>query len=74
MHADDPDRINFTKPANIKQWMNCDPVLSRVRNMIQQGWQFAIDADFKLYEGKCKLRIHDGCILRGSQVVVPPSD
>ena len=24
--------------ANIKQWTNCNPILSRVRNMIQQGW------------------------------------
>ena len=38
--------------ANIKQWTNRDPILSRVRNMIQQGWQFTPDADFKPYEGR----------------------
>ena len=42
-------------------------VLSRVRNMIQQGWQFTPDADFKPYEGrKSELSVHDGCILWGS--------
>ena len=59
--------------ANIKQWTNCDPILSRVRNMIQQGWQFTTHVDFKPYEGrKSELSVHDGCILWGSWMVVPP--
>ena len=58
---------------NIKQWTNRDPVLSRVRDMIQQGWHFTNDSDFKPYlRRKDELSVYDGCILWGSRVVVPP--
>ena len=46
--------------ANIKQWMKCDPVFSRVRNMNQEDWQFtnnSNDADFKPYE-RIELSMH----------------
>ena len=58
----------------MKQWMNCHSVLSRVRNVTcssKVGSSQLINADFKLYEGKSKLGIHDGYILWGSQVIVP---
>ena len=56
---------------NIKQWTHRDPILSRVRDMIQQGWRFTNNSDFKPYS-KNELSVYDGCILWGSRVVVPP--
>ena len=41
--------------------------------MIQQGWHFTNDSDFKPYlRRKDELSVYDGCILWGSRVVVPP--
>lgn len=58
---------------NIKQWTSRDPVLSRVRDMLLQGWQFTNDPDFKPYQRrKDELSVHNGCVLWGSRVVVPP--
>ena len=52
------------KFSAFKKWTNQDPTLSRVRTMIQQGWQFTNDADFKPYREE--LSVHDGCVLWGS--------
>ena len=58
---------------HIKKWTNQDSTLSRVRTMIQQGWQFTNDADFKPYmRRREELSVYDGCVLWGSRVVVPP--
>ena len=41
--------------------------------MIQHGWQFTDDANFKPYlRRKEELSVHAGCVLWGSRVVVPP--
>ena len=41
--------------------------------MIQQGWHFTNDSDFKPYlRRKDELSVYDGCILWGSRVAVPP--
>ena len=58
---------------HIKKWINQDPVLSRVRTMIQQRWFSTHDANFKSYL-RCReeLSIHDSCVLWGSRVVVVP--
>ena len=57
----------------IRQWTTNDPILSRVRTLVQQGWQDTNDVDLKPFQ-KCRneLSLHDGCILWGSRVVVPP--
>ena len=53
--------------------LNQDPTLSRVRTLIQQGWQFTNDADFKPYMRRSEeLSVYDGCVLWGSRVIVPP--
>ena len=58
---------------HIRKWTSQDPTLSRVRTMILQGWQFTNDADFKPYmRRKEELSVHDGCVLWGSRIVVPP--
>ena len=49
---------------HIKKWTNQDPLLSRVRTMIQQGWQYTNDADFKPYmRRREELSVYDGCVL-----------
>ena len=41
--------------------------------MIQQGWQFTNDADFKPYmRRREEFSVYDDCVLWGSQVIVPP--
>ena len=58
--------------ANIKTWTNRDPVLSRVKQMILQGWQRDIDAAFQPYSQRSKeLTVQSDCILWGSRVVIP---
>ena len=58
---------------HIRKRTRQDPTLSRVRIMILQGWQFTNDADFKPYmRRKEELSVHDGCVLWGSRIVVPP--
>ena len=58
--------------ANIKTWTNRDPVLSRVKQMILQGWQRDIDAVFQPYSQRSKeLTVQSDCILWGSRVVIP---
>ena len=48
--------------------LNQDPTLSRVRTLIQQGWQFTNDADFKPYMRRSEeLSVYDGCVLWGSE-------
>ena len=57
----------------IKQWTTHDPILSRVRTLVQQGWQNTDDDALKLFQRrKYELSVHDGCVLWGSRVVVPP--
>ena len=41
--------------------------------MVQQGWQDTDDVALKPFQRrKYELSIHDGCLLWGSRVVVPP--
>ena len=59
---------------HIKQWTNRDSVLSRVRTMIQRGWQDSSETDLMPYQRrKNELSVHDGCVLWGCQVIVPPA-
>ena len=57
----------------IKTWTDRDPVLSRVRTLVLKGWQDSTDVDLKPYQHrKHELSVHDGCILWGHRVIVPP--
>lgn len=60
--------------VQIKKWTNQDPVLSRVRNFVSQGWQSSHNEQTApYYLCREELSIQDGCLLRGSRVVVPPA-
>ena len=57
----------------IKTWTDRDPVLSRVRKLVLQGWPSKVEEEFCPYFcQKLELSIQDGCVMWGSRVVVPP--
>ena len=62
--------------VEIKAWTDKDPVLSRVRNMVLNGWrsQVSNDAAFHPYKQReLELSVQDGCVLWGHRVVIPPA-
>ena len=57
----------------IKSWTDRDPVLSRVRRFVLQGWRSTNDPVLRPYQRrKNELSVQDGCVLWGNRVVVPP--
>ena len=57
----------------IAHWTEHNPVLARVRRHIEDGWPETSDDELKPYWSKrLELSVHEGCILRGGRVVVPP--
>ena len=57
----------------IKSWTDHDPVLAKVRDLLLQGWQHSDDAALAPYQRRLhELSVHDGCVLWGNRVVVPP--
>ena len=60
--------------SQIRSWTDRDPVLSRVWDLILRGWQYSNSPELKPYQQhKDELSIHDGCVLWGNRVVVPPA-
>ena len=58
--------------GQIKCWTDRDPILSRVRNMVSKGWIEAVGEELRPYQQhKDELSVLDGCLLRGSRVIVP---
>ena len=61
--------------SQIKTWTARDPLLSKVKEMLLSGWTTpaTVDDDFKPFQRRREeLSLHDGCILWGNRVVVPP--
>ena len=57
----------------INQWTDRDPVLSKVRKLVLQGWPNQVEEELHSYfRRKQELSIQDGCIMWGCRVVVPP--
>ena len=60
--------------AHIKKDTDRDPVLSKVRDLILQGWKHTEEESMQPFQYRCKeLSVVDGCVLWGSRVVVPQS-
>ena len=59
----------------IRQWTDRDPLLSKVRECIRNGWESAEDTEgIRPYlHRKTELSVEDGCILWGRRVVIPPA-
>ena len=61
--------LSFRK---VRQMTDSDKVLSRVRLSLQRGWGIFDDNSLLPFDRKKdELSIHDGCILRGTRVVIP---
>ena len=59
----------------VKRETERDPILTRVREFLIQGWPDDLEADdeFKPYMTRAvELTVEEGCILWGSRVVIPP--
>ena len=60
------------RAAQIRQWTDTDPVLSRVRRNVLSGWVDLDVPELHPYQSLAdELSVQDGCLLRGSRVVVP---
>ena len=59
--------------SSIKDWTDKDPILSRVRTLVQTGWSLPDDTPELQPYAQCytELSVIDGCLLRGSRVIVP---
>ena len=62
-------------PVTVKQIKNCtehNTVLSTVRRTVKQGWPNSVKPECRPYHSrKLELSIQDGCLLWGSQIIVP---
>ena len=59
--------------AQIKQWTAREPLLSRVKDKLLRGGSCGRKDGISPYHKVWnELSIHDGCLLRGSRVIVPP--
>ena len=60
--------------SHIRKWTNRDPVLSKLKQYILQGFPTTkLDDELTPYKSKAQeLSVIDGCILWGVRVVVPP--
>ena len=60
------------RASKIREWIDKDPLLSRVRDNVRRGWHTTDEAALQSYQlCATELSIRDGCLLRGSRVVVP---
>ena len=62
--------------SQIRVYTNRDSLLSKVRQFVQQGWPERVEGestDIQPFERrKNELSLHDGCLLWGGRVVIPP--
>ena len=64
-----------TTPVNIKhvmKWTDRDPVLPKVRRLVQQGWETTDDQQLQPFQvRKEELSVQDFCVLWGGRVIIP---
>ncbi|XP_061567238.1 uncharacterized protein K02A2.6-like [Cololabis saira] len=65
--------ITLVTAEQVRTWTTKDPVLSRVREMVQRGWLPEQEgADFAPFTArKNELSVENGCVMWGARVVVP---
>ena len=60
------------RAKQIREWVDKDPILSRVRDRVRRGWQATDEAALQPYQQRAsELSSQDGCLLWGSHMVVP---
>ena len=58
---------------HVRTWTRKDPVLSTVLQYIRHGWPHKCDESLAPYSSRRnELSVHQGCVLWGSRVVLPP--
>ena len=66
------------KPVNatqIRKWIDTDLVSSRVRRNLLSGWSDSDDPKLQAYQScVTELSVQDGCIFRGSWVIIPQEE
>ena len=56
----------------IRQWTDKDPLLSRVRTLVLQGWRDGEEEEMRPFSQRSEeLSVQDGCVLWGSRVSIP---
>ena len=64
-----------TSPVTVRQvrhWTNRDPLLSRVRSLVLEGWVDGKEEKMTPFnQRRNELSVQDGCILWGTRVVIP---
>ena len=67
--------LNESSPITVKQisrWTTKDPILSKVKMFILQGWPYRVDDTLKsFFNRKLELSVVYDCILLGTRVVIP---
>ena len=57
----------------IRGWTRRDPVFASVLQFVRQGWPSQCDPELGPFSSwKSELALHDGCIVWGAHVVIPP--
>ena len=57
----------------IQVWTRRDPTLSTVLHYLQYGWPAEVNPNLSNYfSRRTELSVHEGCILWGNRVVIPP--
>ena len=60
--------------ADIKTWIDKDPLLSKIRRFVLNGWPCDVTVEDVLHpyiSKKDELSVHNGYLLWGSQVIIP---
>lgn len=59
--------------AKVANWISRDPLLSTVRKYVLQGWPENSREGLEAYSRRrLELSVHQGCLLWGSRVIIPP--
>ena len=56
----------------IRNWTRRDPILSRVQRYVLTGWPESDPLKNQFNRARQELSIHEGCVMRGARVDVPP--
>ncbi|XP_064642179.1 uncharacterized protein K02A2.6-like [Lineus longissimus] len=73
IHALDQIDTTVVTHTMIATWTNRHPVLANVRKFILSGWPKRVDKQYQPYfYRRNELTLHEGCILWGARVIVPP--
>ena len=58
---------------HIRTWTRRDPILAPVLQFVWQGWPDNVGGEYTPYASrKLELSAHEGCVVWGSRVIIPP--